>query len=48
MTFNEWVNAGSDPIHELPLTILDTSTLAEEDFAWGSGFKGTITYFNML
>ncbi|CAE7825192.1 unnamed protein product, partial [Symbiodinium sp. KB8] len=30
VTFNEWVNAGSDPIHELPLTILDTSTLAEE------------------
>ncbi|CAE7844807.1 unnamed protein product [Symbiodinium necroappetens] len=36
VTFNEWVNAGSDPIHELPLTILDTSTLAEEDLetAW--------------
>jgi len=36
VTFNEWVNAGSDPIHELPLTILDTSTLDAEDVetAW--------------
>ncbi|CAE7446296.1 unnamed protein product [Symbiodinium natans] len=36
VTFNEWVNAGADPIVELPLTILDTASLDDKDLetAW--------------
>jgi len=36
VTFNEWINAGPEPIVELPLTIMDTTTLDETDLklAW--------------
>jgi len=36
LTFNEWVNAGKDPIVELPLTMLDTTTVEDSDLetAW--------------
>lgn len=30
LTFNEWVNAGKDPIVELPLTMLDTTTVEDD------------------
>lgn len=35
MTFNEWINAGPKSIVELPLAIMDTTTLDEKDLDLG-------------
>jgi len=39
VTFNEWINAGPETIVELPLTIMDTTTLDSKDaeLAWIQG-----------
>lgn len=39
VTFNEWINAAGEPMEELPLTVLDTTSFEESvlNTAWFQG-----------